>query len=280
MPSTEQSLALTAAYRARLLTVRRQAVTTAAVAWSSLLDITDLDRSFARWLAGTVATTTRAQASAATLSDAYLSAFITAELATDVAPLGIDVGAFAGISSTGRSLAELLRPSLFTVKAAIGEDRPAAEALRLGQGRAARSVGVETDAAGRSALDEALQESPHVSGWRRVTSRRPCGACIAASTGAIQRTEKVLLVHPHCSCTKEPVVAGAPDGLQRATGSDLFHAMSKTEQDDLFAGRGGEAKAALVRNGDVALSELITHADQRSGQTVITETPLVALRQG
>lgn len=280
MPSTEQSLAITAAYRARLLAIRRQVITAAATSWGSMLDITDLDRSFAHWLAGAVAMTTHAQAAAATLSDAYLSTYISAELERNVAPIGLAASDYAGTTSTGRPLPELLAPTLLTVKAALGRSRPPADALTLGRGRAVRIIGVETDAAGRAALDDALTTSPDVRGWRRVTSSRPCGACLAASTGAVHRPGERLKVHPHCSCTKEPVVAGASDHLRRPTGEDLFRSMSKKEQDDLFAGRGGETKASLIRNGVVALSALITHADQVSGQTVITETPLAALRQG
>lgn len=280
MPAHERSLGITDTYRARLQAVRRNAQAGASQMWNRYVTVADLEQGFGLWLLGATSLTIRAQAQAAQLSDLYVAAYVSSELAKTVDPLGIDVTAFAGATQYGRPIPELLAPSLLTVKAAIGADKPPDTALAMGRNRAVRNVGVEADGAGRAALDTVLDDSPHVRGWRRVTGLAPCGACIAAATGAIQDTEETMLVHPHCSCSKEPVVAGAGDRVRRPTGSEMFHSMSETQQNDLFAGRGGEAKADLIRSGQASLSDLITQNDQASGQTIFTETPLEALRKG
>lgn len=280
MPSSARSIAITDAYRAQALAIRRRAVAGVSTSWATLLRLDELDLSFARWLVAAVALTSRAQAATVALSDAYLAAFVSEELGRAVDPVGLDVAAFAGRSTTGRPLAELFDPTLASVKRALAGGRPPEQASAIGRARATSSASFETDEAGRAALDEAMSSSKRVRGWRRVTAGRACGACLASSTGKVQKPAERLLVHPHCHCTKEPVVEGAPDEIRRPSGPELFHRMSKAEQNALFAGRGGEAKAELVRSGEIELHDLITRNDQRSRQTVITETPLEALGKG
>lgn len=278
MPASQRSLLITDAYRSRTVGLRQRAMLATSQAWTSTIDFSDLDDSFRRWHIGAVAMTTAAQAQAAQLSDGYLSAFSTSELGQYVPPVGLDPAKYAGVTDWGRPVAALLAPSLIVVKAAIGDGRTPDEASRFGMGRAVQNVASQTDGAGRAALSDAMVESKHVDGWRRVTGSAPCGACLAEATGDVMDPSEDLGVHPFCSCTKEPVIADVPDDVQRPTGQDLFDSMSDQEQDDLFAGRGGSDKADLIRSGDVPLSALITHSDQVSGQTVLTETPLKALR--
>lgn len=286
MAASRESLRLTDNYRRRIVALRRTTIAALYASWE--LDEDNLDRSFARWLAGAEVALSAAQRTAAVLADVYVAGFVGSELGVPSAPLGLDPGAFAGRSGDGRPLREALTPPLYTVKRAIGAGRPIASALVSGRARAVRTASVELDAAADGALDSVLIARDEVVGWRRVSSSGSCGACLAAVTGAVQADARPLLRHPHCRCTKEPVVAGVPDKFTRPTGQDLFDAMTAAEQNRLFAGRGGEAKAELLRSGKVTLEDLSTetrfnNVGARGGRgtfdPMIVETPLEELER-
>lgn len=274
MPATAEAARTTDAYRVRLIQGRRGMVLAAARLWTLVEG--DLEGSFASWLARTDRLTSAAQANAVTLSDAYAAAYAGAELGEAVAPIGIDAAVFAGRTLDGRPLRAQLASALIAVKSALAGGRTFEAASATGRARALRTVSAELDGAADRALDVALDRQPSIRGWRRVSSARACGACLGSVTGAIQKTDSVLLRHPHCRCTKEPVVEGVKESIRRPTGRELFDRMSKVEQDELFAGRGGEAKAELVRSGRVELGDLVSKdAAPISGRpAAITETPL------
>lgn len=277
MPGNAGSARITDTYRARTIALRRRLVVAAAGAWR--LQVDQLDETFAAWLATAGRLLTLTQAELARQADGYLAAFVGSELGTAAAPAGVDVAAFAGVTVDGRPVRELLAPALFTVKQALGAGRPFEQASALGRARGVRNVTYEAASTADRALDEAIAAEPRVRGWRRVTSTRPCGACIAAATGAVQKTSVVLERHPHCSCSKEPVVAGVRERVRRPTGRELFDQLSKADQDALFAGRGGEAKAELIRSGKVDLGDLLSRDRQalEGRPPILTETPLARL---
>jgi hypothetical protein len=270
MPANARSLRITDTYRDRLRILRARAVVIARAEWAKL-DPQDLDGSHARWVATVAATLTELQRGGTRLSAAYLSAYLTSELGRRVSP-SQDATAAAGVARDGRPLVEALTPSLFTVKQAIGDGRPVAEALAVGGARAFRTVGEEAIAPGREGLANGIEADGRIVGWRRVTGGG-CGACLAAATGAIQADDEVLEVHPACQCSKEPVVAGVPDHVERPTGHQIFEGMSSTEQDQLL----GPDKATLIRSGAVPFHDLIEKQEQAVLPTVITERPLESL---
>lgn len=277
MPAEAESVRITDVYRAQTIEARRRIALAAGALWQ--IDPERLEESFGFWLSRMALLLAATQADLARLSDAYVATFVSSELGEAVAPVGVDVGAYAGKTIDGRAVADVLGPALFTVKRLVGDGKPFEQASAAGRARAVRNVEVETAGASRAALDEALEREPRVRGWRRVTSRRPCGACLAARTGAIQKTSELLRTHPHCSCSKEPVVEGVRERIKRPTGAELFESMSKTEQDALFAGRGGADKAELVRSGAVDLSDLASSDRQAldGRPAILTETPLAKL---
>lgn len=286
MAATSASLRLTDAYRERLARIRRSTIATIARLWT--LDVDDVDASFVAWLAIADRLLTATQADAVRATDAYAAAYIGTELGRAARPIGLEAASIAGTAADGRTLRELLRPSLFTVKGAIAAGRTFAEASSLGQARALRAATTELDGAADRALDAVLDEHDAIIGWRRVASGGACGACLAAMTGAVQSTARLLERHPHCSCTKEPVVAGAPDRVTRPTGRELFEQMSAAEQNRLFAGRGGKEKAELLRTGKVAFDDLYSEtrfallgSTGRRGSlpSIVTETSLAELRR-
>lgn len=286
MPAAERSVRLTDAYRTRVASLRRASIAVVAGLWT--LEVDRLEATFAVWLARSELVLTTAQAQIARSADAYAAAFVGSELGRAVAPLGIDPAAYAGQAIDGRSLRSLLAPTLFTVKRGIGEGRPFDEASSLGRARALRDATTQVDDAGDQALDDVLEERDEIRGWRRVASGGACGACLASMTGAVHETARLLERHPHCRCTKEPVVAGVDDRIRRPTGAEMFERLSTEEQNRLFAGRGGEAKAELIRSGAVDFADLYSETRfSLPGSTgsrivrppaIVTETPLAELR--
>lgn len=277
MPGNPASLRLTDGYRTAQLGLRRTAAIRVAAMWN--LNFDDLDRSFSLWLGPAAALLGAAKAGTVHLSDAYVAAFVTSETGQLTAPAGIDPAPYATLARTGRPLAAALAPALYTVKARLADGADPAVASFGGQARAVRATVEETQAAADDSLADAFDAQPAVRGWRRVTSGRACGACLAMAGGEIEEPGTPMDRHVNCGCTKEPVIEGVPDRVTRPTGSQIFDRMSAVEQDDLFAGRGGEQKAELVRSGAVDLADLVRPVDQRFGQSLITETPLEALRR-
>lgn len=277
MPGVDEALAVTDAYRAQLLTLRDDVARAVGRQWSATVTLDNLDAGGRRWL--TMATTVVAagQLEAARMSAAYLAAFLTVELGQPVGTTGLDWRARTGRTTDGRPVGAVLAVSLMTVKQLISRRRPPADALRAGHARALRVAMTEPMESSRAALDEAITTEDRVIGWRRVTSSAPCGACIGAATGAIQETDQLLLAHPRCRCTKEPVVRGVREHVQRPTGQAMWDAMSPGEQDNLFAGTGGKAKADLIRSGDASLADLVDHQHHHEWHDTITERPLAGL---
>lgn len=267
MPGSRAALRATDDYRRRLRIVQQRAVSLARGGWR--FDIDNLDRDHAQWVERTAAAARELQAAGVALSTAYLSAYLTLERgeATSVdAP-----SAMVGVARDGRPLAEALAPSLFTIKQAIGEGRPVAEAFRTGLNRAVRVVGEEAIAPARAALDDSIREDDRIVGWRRVTAGG-CLACIAAATGAVQADDETLEVHDHCQCTKEPVVGGVRELVQRRTGPELFNSLPEAEQDARYG-----KKAELLRDGEIGFQDLIKRDHMAVIPDVITEAPLEAL---
>lgn len=273
MPARHASLAITDAYRVRLLLLRNFAAAQVTAAWGSL-DIDRLDATFARWLRLALATMTMAQREAAGLSGAYLASYVDSELGRRSPGVPVDPDRYAGRTSDGRPLSKLLIGGLIAAKVAMTNRVGPTQALAMGRARVVRAAHTEVLEASRLALTDAMSEDERVIGWRRVTSDNPCGACLGAADGRIYHDAELPHVHGHCRCTSEPVVRGVKERVQRPTGRQLFDAMSPAQQDHLFAGRGGAAKADLIRSGAVSLERLVTTEPQEMGRSLITETPL------
>lgn len=271
MAASPRSLRITDTYRERLnaLSDRLAALTDA---YWQRVTLSDLDRSHAEWLALTVVMLEHAQQQGVHLTAAYLAAFVASEQGRWQAEIGlIDPFGYAGLASDGRPLAETLAPTLVTVKTALKFGKEPVDALAEGAHRATRLAGAAVMSAPRSALMDQIATHPEVEGWRRVT-HGGCGACLAAAAHGYDRHQP-LRVHDHCHCTAEPVVRNVPDSAPRATGPEIFHRMSRAEQDSSL----GPAAARLVRQGLVAWPDLIAEVPMKIGAPGITQAPVEAL---
>ena len=180
----------------------------------------------------------------------------------------------------GRALALGLAGSLVTARLAMLRGEPPEAALLAGWNSAGRLIGHQTLQAGRSAMRDVIAGDDRITGYERVVGADACGACLAAADGILP-DDADFEVHDNCSCTAEPVVGGEA-GDPRPTGEELFDRLDDREQAARFAGRGGEAKARLVRAGPdgtrpVAFRELAARQPQAIRAPIITERPLADL---
>lgn len=276
MPATPAAARLTELYRRRQLETRARALALTASAWRAVT-LDDLAGSFGAALPLLVLAASTAQREAAAQSGAYLTGFVGLELDEAARRPSTDPGAYAGRTADGRPLEAVLGLGLVAVRLALKARRTAPQALESGLHRVARATGTEVLEAGRVALADELKAERRVAGWRRVTRGAPCGACLALSARGLRRTDDGLQVHAGCACTAEPVVAGVRERIVRPAGRELFDRLPPAEQARLFEGTGGEAKAALIRSGEVDLEQLVTEERHASWRTTVTETPLEQL---
>jgi hypothetical protein len=277
VPSSPRAIALTDAYRARLLDTRLRTAKLTAQAWAHV-EPGRLEETGSAFVATTRAVVENAKREGVARADGYLAAYLAAELATEVRPRGIDPEPYLD-TEDGRPLTRALTTPLLLVTTALRQGRLPEDALQLGRARATRIVAAESLGAPRRALGDLLREEDRVTGWRRVPSRNACGACLALASGEARSKADLPETHGCCRCTAEPVVRGVRERIIRPTGREIFDAYSHAEQAALFHGRGGAEKAELIRSGAVPFDALIQRDEMAVTSDQFTEAPLAALAE-
>lgn len=263
MPAQELSLSVTEAYRESLLALRDRVQALARTTWASV-SMDDLEGTFSRWQSLMVTTVTGAQAAAVRSSGAYLSAYIASELSEAPQPSpAIDSTRYVGKTRDGRPLSDALRSPLIGVRREFKRGANLEAAMREGLNRAVRMTGEAVMHAGRQSLLDMIEADERTDGFERSVAGT-CAACMALSGKAADE------VHPGCQCVSQPTVVGVRDRFPLPTGSALFTSMGKAEQDAAI----GAAPAEAVRNGEISLEDLVSHARQRKGDDFITQRPL------
>ena len=275
MPPNAAAAAATDQYRADLAGQAAAARAVVAALWESSIDSDRIDLTFARFLPLAGRAVTAAQLQAVNTTARYHSAYMAAAFATPPAPVGPPAD-IAGATRDGRPIAAVLATASIATKLAIARGAAPSEALAAGVKRAARVAVTETQEAARAANAALMEQDPRIVGWRRVTSGNPCGACLALADD-LRGTSDNLTVHAACACSAEPVVGGQPERTRRPDGPELFESLTYEEQNRLFLGRGGERKAALIRNGDISLGDLVTVEKHPQWPDTIVETRLARL---
>lgn len=279
MPANPASLEITDDYRARLLRLRDRVVRMVLTSWTTTVDIERLEASFRVWARAAEETISAGQAAAAMASGTYLAEFVASELDEHPTPLDLDPGDYAGQANDGRPLGALLGSVLVGARLAERKGLDVSQVRVAGAARAVRLARTEVMEASRRALADGMNRHQRVKGYRRVTSGSgSCGACLGSATRTIYPTRARLRIHWSCRCTAEPVVSGVSERVKRPTGEELFRAMSASEQARMFAGKGGEAKAALIRSGEVSLADLVVVERNAIMEDTITEAPLKVLK--
>lgn len=262
MPASPRSLQLTNSYRLRLDATRQRLQRLAAQRWPSIEELDSSD-----WADRMAAQVAQAQTQAIRTTAGYLTAFLTSELGKPTTGPFIDSRSEAGKSRDGRSLTEAFQSPLIGVRARLAAGESPEAALKFGLDRATRAVGVDFDAAHRTALLKAIESDSRFEGWQRATSGT-CGACLSVASHVHNGIH--FQVHPGCKCVSEPVVAGVSNTFARATGAELLAAKSEAEQDEAV----GPLAAQMLREGRIQLSELAEEEHLDTGGSFITQKPV------
>jgi hypothetical protein len=263
MPQSRRSLAITDAYRERLLATRQRLERLTAQRWPTIRD------DFQVWVDSMAPATAQAQREAVRATQGYLAAFLTSELGRRQRPPQIAADNYTGRARDGRPLSESLASPLIGVKAALKDGEDPSRALADGLVKAQRMVGVDFDNAHRTALLEAIDTDERFDGWQRAL-RGTCGACAAVAVGVGRGLS--FEVHPGCQCVSEPVVAGVSNAFPRPTGLEIFAAKSEDEQNEML----GPEAASRVRSGEMALADLAGHSHLETQDDFLTQAPIGA----
>lgn len=261
MPAQRRSLAVTDAYRSRLLAIRSRVEREAARRFPSIdqLDATDFPERMAAVLS-------QAQAEAVRVTAGYLAAFLSSELGQRTRPVSVSSRDFVGLSRDGRPLEEALRSPLIGVKAKLAEGAEFEVAVAVGRNRAARMAEVDLMHAARAALEDAIERDDRLEGWERATAGT-CGACAALSGTSGPHFQ----VHPNCQCVSQPVVRGVSNRFPLPTGAEIFQRLTREEQDAQY----GAEKADALRKGDIQVADLVATTELASDQqNFVTEASL------
>lgn len=208
MPATTQAGAVTNGYRAQLVAMRDMvAVTVARQLQAVDLDVgpAALDAALASWLAGAATLTDTGSHQAGLLATAYLTQYLRAAESQPPAHLPRPLVAPSRASLQQASVGLLWQ---------LGRGTGRQVALSTGLAYAVRGSRTAVMTSARETLRVAMTNTPHVVGWRRVTSARTCGRC-AAQAGVLHRTDAPLHTHPSCRCTQEPVLSGLREAVVR-----------------------------------------------------------------
>lgn len=279
MPAYKRSLAITDRYRRQFQQTNTLASQRVGQGFNDIVRVDNLDVNFRLFVPFAVGIINTARAQQVRLADAYVSRFATSELRRNINPLGISTDKYAGqFDQFGRPLDEALWPALYSTKLGVHRGYKMNQAVAFGVARITRITSMMVASAGRNAMSDIMDRSGEVRGWTRVSEGDACGACLALVTGEVLDPSEDLSEHPNCNCTAEPVIAGVRESVQRPTGQEIFDSMSSSQQDQLFAGRGGADKAQLLRDG-LPLSSLVDKEPYAldGGRVAITEKPLSAL---
>lgn len=219
------------------------------------------------WLVRVVRLVRAGQLTAANEAIAYANAYVSALGGVPASLDGLSQGVGTGYGNN--PVGETFRRIQRQADQVLARDGSEAS-RRFLERKATRTAADLTWLAARDTLQQAVISHPSLTGYRRIASPLACGACLALATGLTLPPDTAFLDHPHCRCTIEPVVKGAPT-VSRRNGQRLFEEMTEAEQNRHF----GLEKAELLRSGDIKLEDLVSKPKGHIGRRkLITETPL------
>jgi hypothetical protein len=146
-----------------------------------------------------------AQRRSVALADAYLAAWLSAELRRMVRPRGLDIEALTG-EAVRNGGTDVYRRSIITARAAITRGRSYSEARAEGRARAVATASTDVALSARAAVRDVMASTPQVVGYRRVIGGKACVLCIGAQ--GIYASDTLMPIHDNCTCGVEPVMEG------------------------------------------------------------------------
>lgn len=216
MAATTAGARLTEAHRLAQARIGAQTVR-ALRAVFPLLDPSDLDGTFDRWLQGVLPVVRSQRTTSARLAANYLTTFRTLELGADVEPY---VPVLADEVATEAVQTSMLVTGPVSVRKNLTQAVPLVRALSLAEANTARAGMRHAMNGGRDTIQGAVQNDPAARGWARTASGRACSFCaLLASRGPVYSKDTVdFHAHDGCSCGSEPVYrrdADWPSGSRR-----------------------------------------------------------------
>ena len=199
------------------------------------------------------------QVKAATMGAGYGADTLAAQSAY-VAPVAfVNPRAFAGQSSLGLPLGNVIYSPAIKVKEWIGQGHSPATALRMG-GKLAESIAqTQVADAGRSAASVDTFTRPTVM-YTRMLNPPSCSRC-SVLAGRVYRNNQGFMRHPRCDCVH---VVTASEAAAKSEGLihdpyEYFESLSEAEQDRLYTKAGAQA----IRDG----SDLFQVVNSRRGMS-------------
>lgn len=168
-----------------------------------LLDGTDLDGSFERWLRVVLPIIRAQRSTSARLAANYLTTFRSLEVGETRERLAPILAETPPVDAVTTSLV-VTGPA--AIKSAISRGISLPAAMQTAQTTAARAGMRHVLNGGRETITATTRADPRSGGWARVTSGKPCDFCsMLAGRGAVFGEASVsFAAHDSCACSAEP----------------------------------------------------------------------------
>ncbi len=268
-------------HRQRVIAARGRSAQAAGLAWRAIMPATrpgdqqlaGLER---QWLDVVQPTIDSAVAITAAESALYVAA-IAAAAGTQVSAT-TDTSEAIGLASTRVAITA----AIVTLHARLALGVEWAQARVSGEASARRAATTTVVKVADRTANLQAKRSGKFRGWRRITSANPCGACLAGATREVRDIDEPIGFHLGCRCTRLFVPDRVVDSelAWLPTGQQLFERLDAAQQDALFHGRGGKAKADLIRSGKVPLDALIRTSHGQAAEQTLDELEAIARANG
>lgn len=168
-----------------------------------LLDVNDLDGSFAAWLASVEPIVQRQRAGSSLLAASYVSAL----RAIEIGPDGRFTPTLADPMPDAMLRTSMLVTGPVSIKSKMSRLMPIEQASREAEAQTAGAGMRHALNGGRETVVETVKNDERASGWRRLTSGNPCDFCSTLASNGATYSESTVGFHAHdsCSCSAEPV---------------------------------------------------------------------------
>lgn len=202
MAATREGARLTEAHRVAQLRLGADVIRQMLAAFP-LLDGTDLDGSFERWLRVVLPVIQAQRTTSARLAGNYLTTFRTLELGVAAGQLSPQLAEAAPVDAVTTSL---LVTGPAAIKSAISRGISLPAAMQTAQTTVARAGMRHVLNGGRETITATARNDPRSGGWARVTSGKACEFCsMLAGRGAVYGEASAdFQAHDGCSCSAEP----------------------------------------------------------------------------
>lgn len=218
MALTPEATRLTEAHRIAQARIGADTVRRMAAVWP-LLDTSNLDATFERWLIAVRPLVNAQRTASARLAASYYTTFRTLEVGADVTPV---TPTMATLVDQETLVTSMLVTGPASIRSALARGVRFETAVQTAQANSARSAARHAMNGGRDTVVNTIRSDRSALGYARTTSGRACAFCaLLASRGPVYSKESVdFQAHDGCYCGAEPIYrelprSAWPGGAQR-----------------------------------------------------------------